>query len=201
MLGFADTCEAPACVIPCRLASLVWFCIDVYAYRRLSLARARIVGLASGSRRALTRYFGAAPALGCRWRRCLRSCARFSRWDVLRGVVGHESVLMLRAHAHTHRLPLSVFPVGAASVLSCRASRAYLRCVAVWDLPVGYVRAALCGPSVASRPPGDRKNTTNPHQISLGPPPVSVGLRRTGFGSFFKKKGTEVDRPGVSIFG
>ena len=35
-------------------------------------------------------------------------------------------------------------------------------------------RAALCGPLVASRPPGDLKNTTNPHQITLGPPPRIV---------------------------
>ena len=99
---------------------------------------------------------------------------------------------MLCAHAHTHRLPLLAFPVGAASVLSCRVSRACLRCV-------GYARAALCGPLVASRPPGDLKNTTNPHQITLGPPPVSFGLRGAGFQSRFKKERAEVDRPIASI--
>ena len=81
---------------------------------------------------------------GCQGRRRSRSCARFARWGVLLGVVGRGSVLILCSHAHTHRLSLSVFPVGAASVLSCRESRAYLRCVgsasgictrgAVWSL-------------------------------------------------------------------
>ena len=70
--------------------------------------------------------------------------------------------------------------MGAASVLSCRVSRACLRCV-------GYTRAALCGLLVACRPPGDLTNTTHPHQITLGRPPrVSFGLRGTGFQSRFK---------------
>ena len=62
-------------------------------------------------------------------------------------------------------------------------------------------RAPLCGPLVASRPPGDLKNTTNPHQVTLGPPPVSFGLRGAGFPSRFKKERAEVDRPIASIAG
>ena len=61
-------------------------------------------------------------------------------------------------------------------------------------------RAPLCGPLVASRPPGDLKNTTNPHQVTLGPPPVSFGLRGAGFPSRFKKERAEVDRPIASIY-
>ena len=142
-------------------------CIIVYAYNRLSLARAaRDVGLASGSRRGLVSLFRRGT-WGCWGRHRSRSCARFARWGVLLGVVGRGSVMMLCAHAHTHRMPLLAFPVGASSVLSCLVSHACLRYV-------GYARAALCGPLVASRPPGDLKNTTNPHQIALGPPPHFV---------------------------
>ena len=79
---------------------------------------------------------------------------------------------------------------------SCRVAQAARTC-AVWDLPVGYARAALCGPLVASRSPGDQQNTTNPHPIALGPPPISCGLHGDGFKSHLKKERAEVDRPGV----
>ena len=82
---------------------------------------------------------------------------------------------------------------GAASVLSwCRVSRACLRCV-------GYARAARCGPLVVSRPPGDLKNETNPHQVTLGRPPVTFGLRGAGFQSRFKNHRFKVDLPRTSI--
>ena len=44
----------------------------------------------------------------------------------------------------------------------------------------GYACAVLCGPLVASRPPGEPRNATNPHCIALGPPPVSPSLHRSG---------------------
>ena len=59
--------------------------------------------------------------------------------------------------------------------------------------------ASVCGPLVASRPPGDQKNTTNLHSITQGPPPVSCGLRGAGFEFRFKKERAEVDHPGVYI--
>ena len=72
-----------------------------------------------------------------------------------------------------------VFAVGRRR--SCRVAEsrapACLRCVGCG----GYARAALCGPLVASRPPGDLKTTTNPHCIALGPPPVSPSLHRASF--------------------
>ena len=39
-----------------------------------------------------------------------------------------------------------------------------------------YARASLCGCLVASRPPGDLKNTTSTHPIARGRPPVSFVL-------------------------
>ena len=44
-----------------------------------------------------------------------------------------------------------------------------------------HMHARRCGPLVASRPPGDLKNTTNTHPVSLGHPPVSFGLLGPGF--------------------
>ena len=169
--------RAPACAIPCSsgVVGLVVYhrlCMQTIVACSCSCRRVG-VGVSAGSCRGLVSLFRRGT-WGCRGRRRSRSCARFARWGVLLGVVGRGSVLMLCAHAHTRRLQLLAFPVGAASVLSCRVSRACLRCV-------GYVRAALCGPLVASRPPGDLKNTTNPHQITLGPPPVSYGLHGAGF--------------------
>ena len=54
---------------------------------------------------------------------------------------------------------------------------------------------------VASRPPGDQKNTTNPYLNTLGPLPVPCGHREAGFRYRFKKERVEVDRPVVSIRG
>ena len=50
---------------------------------------------------------------------------------------------------------------------SCRAAVRRRACCVV-----GFIctRAPLCGPLVASRPPGDFKNTTNTHPIPLGHP-------------------------------
>ena len=62
---------------------------------------------------------------------------------------------------------------------SCRVARVADACVPA--LCGGYARAALCGPLVAFRPPGDLKTTTNPHCIALGPPPVSPSLHRASF--------------------
>jgi hypothetical protein len=81
--------------------------------------RRGLVGLLSGSCRGLVSLFRRGT-WGCRGRRRSRSCARFARWGVLLGVVGRGSVLMLYAHAHTHRPPLLVFPVGAVRRRSCR---------------------------------------------------------------------------------
>ena len=179
--------RAPACVIPCSsgvVGLVVYHRLCVQTVVACSRSCRRVgVGVSSGLVSLFRR-----GTWGCRGRRRSRSCARFARWGVLLGVVGRGSVLMLCAHAHTHRLPLLAFPVGAASVLSCRVSRACLRYV-------GYARAALCGPLVASRPPGDLKNTTNPHQITLGPPPIAYGFRGAGFLSRFKKERAEVDPP------
>ena len=44
-----------------------------------------------------------------------------------------------------------------------------------------HMHARHCGPLVASRPPGDLKNTTNTHSVSLGHPPVSFELRGPAF--------------------
>ena len=44
-----------------------------------------------------------------------------------------------------------------------------------------HMHARRCGPLVASRPPGDLKNTTNTHSVSLGHPPVSFELRGPAF--------------------
>ena len=59
----------------------------------------------------------------------------------------------------------------------------------------GYVRAALCGPLVASRPPGDLENTTNPHCIALGPP----AHRMAYIGPRFKNPLGEVEPPSAFI--
>ena len=50
---------------------------------------------------------------------------------------------------------------------SCRVARVARACVPA--LCGGYARAALCGPLVASRPPGDLKTATNGYCIALGP--------------------------------
>ena len=67
-----------------------------------------------------------------------------------------------------------MFAVGGVGPVVSRESRVPALCG-------GYARAALCGPLVASRPPGDLRNATNPHCIALGPPPVSPSLHRASF--------------------
>ena len=158
-----------------RLYAKRCVCVRAFSACRRSYLRGRRSRRAA-RRRAWRRGRGAS-------RLHLRSSrARFARWGVFLGVVGRGSLLVLCAHAHAHRPPLLHVSGGAASVLSCRASRACLRACAEW----GYARAALCGPLVPSRPPGDLKNTKNLHQITLGPPPVTLGLRGAGFQSSFK---------------
>ena len=67
---------------------------------------------------------------------------------------------------------------GAAARGHGRQRRA---CCCVVGCRSADTRAPLCGPLVASRPPGDRKNTTNTHPIPLGHHPVSFELRGPGF--------------------
>jgi hypothetical protein len=92
---------------------------------RSALAGARIFG---GVDRAVPRAAAPGGGGGGASRLHLRSSrARFARWGVFLGVVGRGSLLVLCAHAHAHRPPLLHVSGGAASVLSCRASRACLR--------------------------------------------------------------------------
>ena len=70
---------------------------------------------------------------------------------------------------------------GARVFGRCRSCRAAQRAAAPAAWWAADTRAPLCGPFVASRPPGDRKNTTNTHLIPLGHHPVSFELRGPEF--------------------
>ena len=70
---------------------------------------------------------------------------------------------------------------GASVLLSCRILRGTPRASGVCGVCGRRARAPLCGPLVASRPPGERKNTTNTHPIPLGHHPVSFELRGPEF--------------------
>ena len=71
---------------------------------------------------------------------------------------------------------------GARVFGRCRSCRAAQRAAAPAAWWAADTRAPLFGPLVASRPPGDFKNTTNTHTIPLGhPPPVSFELRGPEF--------------------
>ena len=147
--------------------------------------------------------FGCSALAGARIFGGRRSChsAALRRAGWLLGWCG--GVACIRVCTFGRRLPSSVVgrPRGGAHRRTCVRMlvarwRSCLRSVSVLSrsaraaAPAAWwaadTRAALCGPLVASRPPGDLKNTTNPHQVTLGPPPVSFGLRGAGFPSRFK---------------
>jgi hypothetical protein len=176
--------RAPACVIPCSsgVVGLVEYhrlCVQTVVACSRSCRRVG-VGVSSGSCRGLVSLFRRGT-WGCRGRRRSRSGACFARWGVLLGAFDRGAWLLLCAH--THCPPSLVFPVGG-SFLSCRASRACLCACAVRDM---HARRCVV-PWLASRPPGDPKNTINPHRITLGPLPVSQRPRGAGFQLRFKNR-------------
>ena len=180
--------RAPACVIPCSsgVVGLVEYhrlCVQTVVACSRSCRRVG-VGVSSGSCLAVSaRHLGLSGASSLALVCSLCSLGRAS-WCG-RSWVGID-VVCTRPHPSPAIARVSGGS-GAASVLSwCRVSRACQRCV-------GYARAARCGPLVASRPPKDLKNETNPHQVTLGRPPVTFGLRGAGFQSRFQIHSRKVD--------
>ena len=84
----------------------------------------------------------------------------------------------------THLLPAIARVSGGGVVLVVSRKPRRLRACAVRDM---HARRCVV-PWLASRPPGDPKNTINPHRITLGPLPVSQRPRGAGFQLRFKNR-------------
>jgi hypothetical protein len=158
----------PSSVSCCAIALRVRVCVcsalagaRIFGGRRLRRAPPRLSGCRMGGRRA-----------------CI--CARVLAM-LVRGGACYRRSSVVRVAARAIARACACASLASARVFgrrrSCHTERAPPHLL--WGGL--HVHARRCGPLVASRPPGDLKNTTNTHPISLARTPVSFELRGPGF--------------------